>query len=112
MQRVPASWGMTEQPHQRLLSFPWEKEGTRTSPAELRKDEQADGQMVLLDSAQHIWRMWTPQNPISCTSRESNGLILAHYRAYVCWRNDENKHLRALKPFVPLLILSISSENH
>lgn len=76
-----------------------------------RMDKQRDGQMVLLDSAQQTRSMQTPQNPISSISGESNGSILAHYKACVCWRNDENKHLRALKPFVVLLILSISSEN-
>lgn len=102
MQRVSASWGVTEQQHWELLPFPWE----RAAPAELGKDGQrgTDGPAANLE---HV----DPQNPISSVSRESNSSILAHYSACVCWRNDENKHLRALKAFVPLLILSISSKN-
>lgn len=106
MQRVSASWGMTEQQHWELLPFPWE----RAAPAELGKDGQrwTDGPAGLSSAnLEHV----DPRNPISSVSRESNSSILAHYRACVWWRNDENKHLRALKPFVPLLILSISSQN-
>jgi len=70
-----------------------------------------DRQTVLSDSTQQIWGTWTPAQPVSSASRGSNDSILAHYTACVRWRNDENEHFSALKPFVPLLILSISSAN-
>lgn len=101
----PKAWGLSEQQGGHPLPFLREKEGAGAGPQKWRG--RASGQTALLAPAQQIRGMWTPKSP-----SPPQGQVVAHYTACVRWGNDENQHLSALKPFFPLLILSIASENH
>lgn len=73
-----------------------------------------DGWTVLLDTAQQVCSIRTPEKAPPSPPPQGKVMVQFWHITHLACGGEmrKNKHLGALKLFVPLLILSISSENH